>query len=196
VPGFKACLGNQIGTCASDGMKLESVKVDCVANDQICTESGACAETTIDTLGEPNELGSVSSGTLFGNVIDVTSNRRLTQIEANMVLAGERDLRWVVMEVSNSVYVARAENTVKNNTGGGYFSSGAIDVPLRAGSQYWIGVVPDRGGAAPYYDPPPWQTTVSFGRVVGGQQQTYAAGIYAYNTNSTIYDLRFTTVVP
>jgi hypothetical protein len=196
-PDLKTCLGNQVGVCAADGMTLASVKQDCAATNEVCVSESACGASAVDSVGSAEELSSQPSGTVFGDVIDVTSNRRLTQLEANMVLAGSRDLRWVVFELVDNYYVSRYDKVVLDQSASGYSSSGPLSYTLKAGKRYLLGVAVSGGGAVPYYDATPWQPEVSFGKVVGGLATTYSTSFYSYYSNAAlVYDLKVTTELP
>jgi hypothetical protein len=196
-PGLKACLGNQVGTCADDGKSLSVAKQDCSATDEVCVSESACAQTAVDTVGEADDLSSVAEGYIFADVIDVQSNRKLTNLEANVVLAAARDLRWCVFELVSGTYVSRYEKIVKGQSGSGYLSGGALSYTLKAGKRYLLGVAVAGGAAVPYYDSVPWQPEVSFGKAVGSLSTTYSTSIYGYySPNSLLYDLRVTTALP
>jgi hypothetical protein len=195
-PGLKSCIANQVGTCAADGMALSLVKQDCAATDEVCTSETACGPSATDTVGAAEELSVVGDGQVFGDVIDVQSNRKLTQLEANIVLAGSRNLRWVVYELVDGYFVSRYEAVVLNQSGAGYFSSGAISYTLKAGKRYLLAVAVTGGGLAPYYDALPWQPEVSFGLVKGGVSSSYSTYLYGYLSNSLVYDIRVTTQLP
>jgi hypothetical protein len=196
-PELKTCIGNQLGVCAADGMTLDSVKQDCAATEEVCVSESACGASAVDTVGSAEELVSVTTDSVFGDVVDVQSNRKLTQLEANMVLAGSRDLRWVVFELVDGYYVARYDKIVPDQSGSGYLSSGPISYTLKAGTRYLLGVAVTGGGSAPYYDAAPWQPEVSFGKVLGGLSTYYATSIWSYYVNAgLVYDLRFTTELP
>jgi len=196
-PGLKACLGNQVGTCADDGTSLSTVKQDCNTTGQVCTNASACGDSAVDTLGAAEELQSLASDYFFGDVIDVESNRDLRLIEANMVLAATRDLRFVVYENVTGTFIARFDQGVKDVSNNGYASSGAMSYTLKAGRRYLIGVAVTGGGFVPYYDALPWQPDASLGRVAGSLATAYATSFYAgYTSSDRIYDLRITSQLP
>lgn len=197
TPGFKACIGNQVGTCADDGAALASVKQDCSATGDVCTSASACDARAIDTLGSTDELDSYVENIAIGDAVDVHSNRELTELEANIVLAGSRDLRWVIFELVGNYYVVRYDKLVENQTGSGYFSSGPISYALKAGRRYLLGVAVEGGGFVPYYDTVPWQPQISFGKLVGGLASQYSASIYAaYLDTGRTFTIRTTTSLP
>lgn len=197
-PKQTGCLGNQVGTCDSDGTALASVSQDCTATSQVCVNGGTCADSAVDTLGTAEELQSLNDGYFFGDIIDVNSERRLTELEANVVLASERNLRFVVFEgTTSNQFVARYDQLLKNQSGSGYQSSGAIDYTLHAGRRYALGVAVSGGGFVPYYDAAPWKSTASFGSIVGPAIAAYASTVYLSTaTGDRIYDLRITTELP
>ena len=196
-PGLKSCVANQLGTCAADGMSLTSVKQDCNATEEVCVSDRACGQSAVDTVGAAEDLSVVGDGQLFGNAIDVQSNRKLTLLEANIVLAGARTLRWVVYELVDGYYISRFDVVVSNQTGTGYFSSGAISYTLKAGKRYVLAVAVTGGSFVPYYDALPWQEDVSFGKVKGGITSSYATSFYGYYlSNAAVYDMRVTTELP
>ena len=195
-PGQKTCIGNQIGVC-DDGFALSSVSTDCNTTNQVCTAAAGCADSTVDTIGDAEELQSEPQGMVIGDIIEVTSNRQLSQIEADLVLAGARDLRWVVYRLIDSNFVALFDKVVQGQTGSGYFSSGTINVNLVVGKTYLIGVAVNGGGFVPYYDAAPWAVPVSFGQVQGSLATPYSTSVYRYSgTNSLAYDLRLTSGAP
>ncbi|RYZ07401.1 MAG: hypothetical protein EOO73_12155 [Myxococcales bacterium] len=196
-PGSKACLKNVVGTCASDGVTLSTVKEDCGASNQVCSTTSACAPAAVDAIGVAEEVQSYPANQVFGNVVDVLSNRQLTQLAANVVLAGERDLRWLVFEETNGAFVAKYDKLVKDQTGSGYLSSGGLDYELKAGRRYLLALAVTQGGAAVYYDAAPWPSAISFGRIVGGLATTYATTVYADYTNTqTSFVFKVTTALP
>jgi len=196
-PGLKACIGNQIGTCADDGTTLVSVKQDCNTTSQVCVGASSCDDGATDTLGAAEELQSLPSESVFGDIFDVESNRQLTQLEVNLVLASSRDLRFVVYEAVNGYFIARYDQVVKGVSTSGYASSGAISYTLKAGRRYMLAVAVTGGGAVPYYDALPWQPAASFGRAVGVLSTTYATTLYAgYLSVDRLYDFRVTTTLP
>lgn len=195
-PGTKACIGNQLGVCAADGQSLGSVKQDCSATDDVCVSEAACEPTAVDSVGSAEELASVSEGYVFGNVIEVRSNRRLTLLEANLVLPGPRTLRWVVYEQVDGYFTSRYDALTNAQAGSGFLGSGALNYTLKAGKTYLLGVAVTGGGLAPYYDAQPWQPEVSFGAVTGGVTSSYSVSFYAYANASSAFNLRATTQLP
>jgi len=195
--GLRACLENRVGTCGADGTTLSSVKEDCALAGKVCTSNAACGDSATDSVGVAEELQSFSSGYFFGDVIDVKSSRQLTQLEANVVLAAPRDLRYLVYEAYLSGYVAAYDKVVTAQSGSGYASSGAISFTLKAGRRYLLGVAVTGGGFVPYYDAAPFQPDVSFGAVAGSVAASYDSNISSYYTSiDRAYSLRFSTSLP
>lgn len=198
TPGLKACLANQVGVCNDDGTALQTIKANCATADQVCDTKSTCANSAVDTIGSAEDLLSVANGYVFGDIIRVHSNRELTRIDAPLVLAGERDLRWLVYEYVIDSYVAKFDILSKGETGSGTFSSGTIDFTLVAGRTYLIGVAVSGGAAVPYVEPAPWSQAISFGTVTSSFMYTYAPAIYAYNgvSNQRVFQLKLTSALP
>lgn len=197
APGDAACFGNKIGICSADGRGLESVTQNCASSGDICSSSISCGASASDTLGISEELLTIGSDIVIGNVIDVTSSRSLTLLEANLVLAGPRSLRWIIYKnTTGTYYDAVYDKVLANQTGNGYLSSGPISYTLEAGQRYYIGVAVTGGGLAPYYDSAPFAPYLTFGRALGGFGTTYSTSLYGYGPGDLVYDMRFTTESP
>ncbi len=78
---------------------------------------------------------------LIGNIYFVESARKLTLIEADISMPTQRNLKWVVFEVTdqdqNVEFALQQDST---GSGSGFQSSGAVGVQLGAGKRYFIGV--------------------------------------------------------
>ncbi len=197
-PGATVCLGNKVGTCASDGQTLSKVTEDCTATvGNICSAELKCAKTSVDTLGVAENVEPIYSSMFIGNVIDVTSARKLTEISLNLVLAAPRELRWVVYEQTGQVFTARIDKVVSNVTGAGFATSGAISYSLKAGKRYLFGAVISGGDSVAYFDSAPFSRKLSFGTIAGRisaqYQSTYESG---YLTAEYVYQARATTEAP
>jgi hypothetical protein len=124
-----------------------------------------------------------------------------------------RDLRWVVYEeaeesesLGTDIHCApfnwaqRADKIVTQQSGSGFFSSGAFDFTLKAGKRYLVGVAWDSGAAIISLDPPPFVTEASFGRVLSGVSDTYATKLAWFDVWGTrserLYSMRLTTTLP
>lgn len=192
-PGSTTCIGNQVGKCDDTGFALASVSEDCATSSQVCDAKQACADSAVDTIGDAEELATVSTQMLAGVAVDINSARTLTEIEANLVLPGSRDLTWAVYELVSGTYVLRFNKSVAGQTGSGYLSSGTISYSLAAGKTYLFTVGAASGSLAAYYDPAPWSAHASFGRVTGGFLN-YAYALQSYYVNAQqIYDFRLST---
>lgn len=196
-PGTQSCLNDQIGPCADGGLALSSVTENCRTSGEVCTTGLKCAASASDVLGVAESIEVVYAGNLIADAIDVTSARKLTQIEAQLVLASPRELRWVIYELTAGSYVAKFDKVVSSVSGSGFISSGALNFSLAAGKRYLIGVAISGGDAVAYYDTAPVTQGVSFGafygRVFAGYAASYDVG-YVYTGYAT--QLRLTTEAP
>jgi len=129
-------------------------------------------------------------------VIQVTSARKLTEIQANLVLAAARELRWVVYEQTGQNFVARIDKVVSNQSGTGFVSSGPINYSLKAGKTYALGVAISGGNFISYYDAAPFGMTASFGTLLGRTEQGYSSTLSAYTDSGACYQMKFTTELP
>lgn len=193
-PGTSACLKNQVGICADDGTSLSSVANDCAGGGQVCTTGGKCADTALDELGNAEDVVSAVADNFVGDVVVVNSNRMLTQIEADLVMPGDRSLRWLVLELTDTTFSPVYEVKTAQTATNGWVASGPLSYLLKAGGTYLIGVIPSGGGAAILDDVKPWSPSLSFGRIqsslMGNNYYTY------YQQNDRIYHLRLTTALP
>jgi hypothetical protein len=194
------CFGNQVGTCASDGVSLDSVTDDCAANGQVCDAQGTCGASVVDQIGvglgvqkRPLKLGMV-----LVDVIDVEMPRVVTKLEAHLELASEAELVWLIYEWDGAAYKLRAEDSTMESAGDAFFGSGALSYELQPGKRYAVGVftvAPDSSG---YIDNAPTRRTLSFGVVRGGN----ISGGYDYQEASEFDpfnyhpQLRITTELP
>lgn len=194
-PGATTCMGNQVGKCDDTGFALASVSDDCAGSNQICDSKQACADSSVDTATTAaDDVITVAAQQMLGIAVDVTSSRTLTEIEANLVVGGSRDLTWAIYELVGTTYVLRSNKTVSGQSGSGYLSSGTISYDLLAGRTYLFTVAANTGSFAGYYDAVPWSSTnVSFGRLAGGfLNYSYALQSYYVNANQ-VYDFRLST---
>lgn len=196
-PGSTTCLGNKVGTCSEAGTALSKVTEDCEAAGNVCGPDAKCAETVAEVLGVAEDVETQSASIAIGDVIDVTSSRKLTVLEANLVLVAPRELRWVVFEQVGSNFVARIDKVVSNQTGSGYFSSGALDYTLKANKRYLLAVAVTGGSYVALYDTAPWtQENLSFGNPVGSSNFYYASSFSVDYYQERLYQLRVTTELP
>jgi hypothetical protein len=197
-PGSTACVGNKVGTCATDGSGLAQVTTDCTTTaSSICNTQAQCAKTVEDTVGVAESAEVDYPGELMGNVFEVTAGRKLVEIEMSFVLAAPRELRWVIYEQTGSYFVARIDKLVANQSGTGFISSGAMSYTLKAGKRYLIGVAITGGDSVSYYDTAPWAPSVSFGSTLGYTHSVYQSQIGAdYLYSDRLYQMRLTTEAP
>lgn len=196
-PGETSCVNNKVGKCATDGSSLETVTDDCPAAGNVCGNDNKCAKTVLEKMGIEDELETQSSGGAIGDVIDVTSSRKLTEIGANLVLVSPRDLRWVVFEYVNGTYIARVDKIVTNQKGSTYFTSGALSYTLKSGRRYMVAVAVTGGSFGTLYDLAPWSLDgVSFGNPVGGLAFYYQSNVGGDFYSDRLYQMSVTTELP
>jgi hypothetical protein len=183
VAGKPACFQNKVGTCASDGESLSQVTTDCSATDDVCTIDQKCAATATDTLGFDEATEGLYAGNFVGNVVDVHSARKLTELQMSIAFSSPRELRWVVFEQSGSSFVAKVDKVVTIASSAGFVSSGvnSFNFQLEAGKRYAFGVVPSID-AYSAYDVAPFAGGVSFGTVLGRAYASYSSTIYVAET--------------
>ena len=191
----EACVANSIGQCKADGHGLVAATKNCESSGDVCSSAGACIKTAVDTLGLAQEVEPLSNNEIVGNVIDVHSKRRLTKLEANLLLDVPRDLRWVLYEWSGTEFVALLSDITANQVGSGFFSSAALDYDLLPGKRYLLAVTLVIGEGYVYYDTPPQERSLSFGYAVNGNRSSYAATTFL-QSNTNLYRLRVTTELP
>jgi hypothetical protein len=196
-PGDTACLGNKVGTCATDGQSLSAVTQDCTATGSICGTDNKCAKTVVDVLGVDEGQGdlSESSGTFIGDVIQVSSARKLTEMQLNLSLPPTRSLRWVVFEeTSDNLFSAKQDWVVAAQSGSAFFSSGPISYALKAGKTYLFGAVITGGNTfTSYLDTGPFPLNASFGTVLGRVENPYSSSMTAYVDSGYLYQMKLTT---
>lgn len=182
-PSSTACIGDKIGTCAADGQSLGAVTTDCTATTTVCTTELKCAASATDTIGVAENAEVISASTVVGDVIDVDSTRKLTELQTSLVLSGPRELRWIVYELSGQSFVARVDKLVSSVTGTGFVSSGPFNYKLQAGKRYLLGVVISGGDAVDYVDSMPYARDVSFGTVTGRVLNYYPSTFDVYSVD-------------
>ncbi len=194
-PGEVACLANKIGTCAADGQSLSKVTEDCNTSASVCGADNKCTKSSVETLGVAEDATTVYSNYLVGDVVQVSSARKLTEMQLNLVLPAARELRWVVFEeTSGSTYTAKQDWVVANQSGSGFFSSGAISFSLKAGKTYLFAVSITGGNSSiAYMDTAPFRNTTTFGTVLGRVDSGYSSVIYAYPDSQFLYNMKLTT---
>ncbi|MEI9941017.1 MAG: hypothetical protein WDO69_27685 [Pseudomonadota bacterium] len=167
-PGATGCALNEIGTCGPDGQSLSTVTTDCTANANVCTTSATCAASATDTLGLDETVEALAAGTYAGNVIDVRSPRKLTELQLWSVFASPRDLHWVVYEQVGNDFVLRVDKTTSQASSSGFVSSGPLSFSykLEAGKRYALGVSLSGDGVC-FDQTMPFTGNASFGSLLG-----------------------------
>jgi hypothetical protein len=195
--GETSCLDNQVGTCADDGGSLSSVTEDCGAAGQVCDVGGTCVASVEETLGIAESGENVESTYMMGDAVEMHSSRKLVELQANLVLAAARELRWVIYEQSGNSFVARIDKVVPSQSGSGFFSSGPLSYTLQAGKRYLLAVVVSGGNAVAFYDTAPWNLELSFGTPIGRVATYYSPTVSAdYYYQEHLYQMRVTTELP
>jgi len=197
TPASSTCLGNQIGTCASDGQSLSLVSDDCAAAASVCTADLKCAKSATDDVGRDENLEIISASTVIGDVIDVSSPRKLTELQTHLVLAGPRELRWIVYEANDQIFVPKIDKVVATPANNGFLSSGPLDFQLVAGKRYLLGVALAGGDAVDYIDSTPFAGSLSFGTVVGRVLNYYPGSFDVFSVDPNyVTVMKVTTGAP
>jgi len=170
-PGETGCVLDKIGSCGADGTSLSAVTNDCAASGKICTRNAMCDVSVTDTVGLDKSVAAISEDQYLGNVIDVRSTRKLTELQMWLVFPSTRSIRWLVFELVGYEFVPRVEKTTSVPSSTGFVSSGALSFSyqLEAGKRYALGVIVS-GSSIGYYDdtvPLPLAESPSFGTVNG-----------------------------
>jgi hypothetical protein len=130
-------------------------------------------------------------------VIDVSSARKLTELQMHLVLAGPRELRWIVYELSGQTFVAKIDKIVANPAESGFLKSGVLNFQLAAGKRYLLAVVVSGGDAVDYIDSNPFSGSVSFGTVVGRVLNYYPGSFDVFSVDSGyVSSMKVTTEAP
>jgi hypothetical protein len=197
TPGSTACLLNKLGTCATDGTSLSSVTTDCTANSNVCTPDAKCAATATDTFGVDEDVQPVYAGNFVGDMIAVTSARKLTELGMWLVFQSSRELRWVIYEQTGSAFVAKVDKVVTVASSTGWVSAPGFSYPLQAGKVYLLGVVVSGGGATHSLDIAPFAQP-SFGTLLGWMNSAYSTSYYYLDSfaGEGVAQLRVTTAFP
>jgi hypothetical protein len=199
-PSSTACVGDKIGTCATDGQSLSAVTTDCTATSNVCTIELKCAKSATDIIGTSEKAELISGSNAIVDVIDVDSTRKLTELQAQLVFTGTLELRWIVYELSGQTFSAKYDKLVSGVTGTGsigFVSSGALNYKLTAGKRYALGVVISGGDAFDYLDSTPFTRDVSFGTVTGRVITYYPGAFDAFSVDMTyVSPMKVSTEAP
>jgi hypothetical protein len=173
---------------------LSSVAEDCAASGKVCDSSGACSNITVDTMSEVMSTGALGTQPV-GEVIDVYSARRLSQLQAELQLDVAQDLVWRIAESDLAdVFHVVATETTHAQAGDGFFASSALSYVLQPGHRYHFSVTGLPGTQASVHCGQGRGTVVSFGTPMGSVELAddgTLASIYSCETR-----LRFTTQLP
>lgn len=196
--GEAACLLNQLGTCAADGSSLTQVTTDCTATGDVCTADGQCAASVTESLGVDESVQPAYADYFAGDMIAVTSARKLTGLGMWLVFQSTRQLRWVLYEQTSTAFVAKIDKVVTVAS-----STGLVTAPedftyaLQVGKAYLLGVVVSGGGATLTTDTAPFAEP-SFGTLLGSLDATYASTFSYLDsfTTEAVVQLQVTTALP
>jgi hypothetical protein len=174
VVGAVSCLGNRVGTCASDGTSLASRTSDCAASGQVCDQFQHCAAQATDVLGGVYDAVPTKSGEILVDIVDVFSDRVAVGLEAELVLQVDTTLTWVIYEwdVNRFKLGFAVAVMVPANLNGPpgteqLYGSSLFSYSLRAGKRYALGLVVGDGVSVNPSDSPDGRE-LSFGHFVGG----------------------------
>ncbi len=188
------CIANVRGICAGDQVSLSSVAEDCTASGKVCDGSGACSNIIVDTMGESMNTGALGSQPV-GEVVDVYSARRLTQLQAELQLDVAQDLVWRIAESDLAdVFHVVATETTHAQAGDGFFATSALSYVLQPDHRYHFGVTGLPGTQAAVHCGQGRGTPLSFGAPISSVELADGgtlASIYSCETR-----LRFTTQLP
>jgi hypothetical protein len=164
-PGETACLGNQVGVCASDGQSLSRVTLDCPAQGQICYGAD-CSPSLVERLAPSPDGTDSTLGIVELVMVDVHSSRTLSQLNTEILLSADGLLHWLVYEGGSSGYVLLYDGTSPVLAGSSRPSSGELSLPLRAGRRYAFGLSTTTRGSF-FRQEVLSSRELSFGRVYG-----------------------------
>jgi hypothetical protein len=181
-PGEIRCIGNKLGTCSADGVSLSTVTEDCALNGQVCSAAtdctlngqlvcltpATCAASVTDTLSRDASSEAGQGTPYLGNVIDVSSARKLTELQMRLSFPSPSDLRWIVFEQVGTEFIARAEKTTQAASSNGFVSSGPLsfNYQLEVGKRYALGVILPAGSTS-YSAAYSVDSNASFGSAIG-----------------------------
>jgi hypothetical protein len=193
-PAAKACLSEKLGTCTADGSSLGSAVTDCKATSKLCTLAG-CATAATDALGDEYSYYPAPEPALFGNVVYVTSSRKLTELK--------QAITWTIGPVRFLVYASNALagpyvpvfDVSSAESDDDLKTSGPIAVPLTAGKYYFFGAL--TAGYFYMQENAGVQYT-SFGRALGSHSQRGAnvPVSFSFTSSTSLANVQLTTVLP
>ncbi len=201
--GDTVCVANQIGICGVDGVTLEEVATDCAKDQLVCDQLGGCNASALDVTGAGDDLSAddVNLWHIHGNVIDVYSDRIVTQLEAPLRLEEPTNLVWLIYELQDQKYQLRVEDHTHADIGDAFRSSSPLSFRLEAGKRYFVGFHPvDTELGAFFTNSAPTSRRLSFGIIVGG---AFGVGSTNYQQSDNQFpplgnfvQMRITTTLP
>ena len=148
---------------------------------RLCNAGNTCAEDAVDELGPAEEAYCGKSNTASANVMEVYSDRLLTQMEATLKLGVATQGAWVVYEFVGVEHVLRLDQDMQFTAGDHNYDSGELDFELHAGHRYAFGIHLDRGCC--YDSTAPGSDLLSFGKVIGA---SFGGGGDYHDTNELL----------
>jgi len=144
----------------------------------------------MDMLGQGDQL--TVSSSLIGDLIEVRSDRTLTQIEAYLALQGSHALTWLVYEGDKS-QLSLVASIGTTGTGTGFQTSGSLSYALKAGKSYLL-AVSVVGSYVAYYSSQTEASLLSFGLADGAYSSSYVPSeVSPYGSSGSLYEFRLTT---
>lgn len=197
------CDAETVKTCKADGSGSVDAGTVCNTANKVCTPSG-CVATAVEALGTTGSTFFSDPDGMYGDLLKVSQTRKLTKIEADLVVAGGPvSAHWLVYSSTDGANFYQASDTAANlvTTADAWVGSGALSVTLEAGLYYWIGieVAPTAGASVTYHSDPALSTpSLSFAQVQGSASRRSAGPPASFKAtkNSSLYYLRLSTGLP
>lgn len=198
TPEFPGCQGNQIGTCAGDARSLSVVTEDCAAKGSVCTLDLKCAKSATDTLGLAEDDASIGTNGLLGDVVDVRSARKVTELRTYMSLSSAREVRWLIYQLVGRSFVSKLEKVTAAAVMTGFVSSGPLSFQLEAGQRYLLAVVVSAGDGESSLAFTSYDRSLSFGGVAGRVAGSYAELVdtSSFRDDDGVYRMQVVTEAP
>lgn len=198
--GSLGCNGEVISTCGSNGGSWTNPGTNCKATNKVCILGGTCAAEEVATQGSTTYSTRTASNTTILSAFQALTSRKLTKLETYASFNGLQKVTWVVYEKRNNteaydlVYQKVTAQTMPTL---GFLTSPALDLTLKEGKTYAVGVHIAGSAAVAYtYSSIPAKAsfmTGSFAAVVSDVSQP-SSSITAYSDYYYRY-LRITTAV-
>lgn len=199
APAANACNGEKLAVCAADGGHFSSTTTNCAASNKVCTLAATCVAVAEDTVGDTTTTF-VSSNSMIGNVYRIDRARTLTKLEQYLSVSGTSVFTWVVYEGTSASYGTFSkvyEGTISASVAGAFLSSGTLNVPLKAGKYYYLGVIV-QGSFNRYMSSDAAQSFVSFGQLMNSQTSAVstAPASFSVSYSDYRYNQRVSTAPP